>query len=81
MSSYLLDRDLLLSGRPTSNSSHWIDANSNVGLLGQSLYQKNDHELKKTLADVRIICLIFKTILFFLLYFTFLLATRSIKNA
>lgn len=52
MSSYLLDRDLLTSSRANGTASHWIDVNSNAGLLGQSLYQKNDQELKKTLADV-----------------------------
>lgn len=65
MSSYVLDRDLLLSAlgsarvtttTTTQQQSNWIDANSNTALLGTTVYQRNtDQEIKKQMADVRIL--------------------------
>lgn len=62
MSSYILDRDLLLnpgSGTSrvttTSMTQHLIDVNSNTALLG-SVYQRSvDNEMKKQITDVRIL--------------------------
>ena len=60
MSSYVLDRELLLnslgSGRvvtTTTAQSNWIDVNSNSALLGSNIYQRNtEAECKKQMADV-----------------------------
>lgn len=58
MSSYVLDRELLLnslaSARVTAQSTtNWIDANSNTALLGTTVYQRNtDNEFKRQMADV-----------------------------
>lgn len=58
MSSYVLDRDLLLnslaSARVTTQSTaNWIDANSNTALIGTTVYQRNtDNEFKRQMADV-----------------------------
>ena len=54
MSSYVLDRELLLaSARNNANSSNWIDVNSNASLLGTTVYQRNsDGEIRKQMADV-----------------------------
>ena len=59
MSSYVLDRELLLnslsSARVTQTSTtNWLDANSNAALLGTTVYQRTttDCELKKQMADV-----------------------------
>ena len=66
MSSYVLDRELMLSAaaclsarRPqeptatTTTTTTWIDANSNASLLGTSVYQRNtDTETRKQMADV-----------------------------
>ena len=59
MSSYILDRDLLSSARITTTTTHashnWIDANSNQGLLGNTVYQRNETETRKQIADVSLI--------------------------
>lgn len=62
MSSYVLDRELMLSAAACLSSrkqetqqtaSSWIDANSNATLLGTSVYQRNtEAETKKQFADV-----------------------------
>ena len=54
MSSYVLDRELLLaSARNNANNSNWIDVNSNASLLGTTVYQRNsDSEIRKQMADV-----------------------------
>ena len=56
MSSYVLDRDLLLtSARVVTNTcaNNWIDANSNTALLGTTVYQRNtDADIRKQMADV-----------------------------
>jgi hypothetical protein len=68
MSSYVLDRELLLntlgSARnstcqhqhqtiTTTSTQNWIDANSNSALLGTTVYQRNtDAEMRKQMADV-----------------------------
>jgi hypothetical protein len=60
MSSYVLDRELLLnslgSGRVVTTAtahSNWIDVNSNSALLGTNIYQRNvEAESKKQMADV-----------------------------
>ncbi|RNA35480.1 hypothetical protein BpHYR1_013038 [Brachionus plicatilis] len=59
MSSYVLDRELLLnslaSARATAQSTtNWIDANSNTALLGATVYQRNtDNEFKRQMADLQ----------------------------
>lgn len=69
MSSYVLDRELLLNSlgsarnschhhtTTTTNvaaSTNWIDANSNSGLVGSSLYQRTaDSEIRKQMADLQ----------------------------
>jgi hypothetical protein len=58
MSSYVLDRDQLLSSlnsarAAAASATNWIDVNSNAALLGTSLYQRTtDNELRKQMADV-----------------------------
>ena len=52
MSSYILDRELVSSARSTT-ASHWIDVNSNQNLLGNVVYQRNEAETRKMIADVR----------------------------
>jgi hypothetical protein len=54
MSSYVLDRELLLaSARNNANNNNWIDVNSNASLLGTTVYQRNsDSEIRKQMADV-----------------------------
>ncbi len=62
MSSYVLDKDFLLTAclsarrqDPTATSStSWIDANSNANLLGTTVYQRNtDNEVKKQMLDLQ----------------------------
>ncbi|CAF0745813.1 unnamed protein product [Brachionus calyciflorus] len=59
MSSYVLDRELLLnslaSARVTgTTTSQWIDANSNTALLGATVYQRTtDTEIKRQMADLQ----------------------------
>jgi hypothetical protein len=56
MSSYILERDLLTSARQTTTTTttnHWIDVNSNQNLLGNVVYQRNETETRKMIADVR----------------------------
>ena len=70
MSSYVLDRELLLTActsartaQPANNS--WIDVNSNTALLGTTVYQRNtESEIRKQMADVRLLFWIFE--LFFI---------------
>ena len=57
MSSYVLDRDLLLTSarkcEHQASTSGWIDVNSNAALLGTTVYQRNnDCEIRKQMADV-----------------------------
>lgn len=58
MSSYVLDKDLLLNSLgsariTTTSTTQWLDANSNAALLGTTVYQRTtDAELRKQMADV-----------------------------
>lgn len=57
MSSYVLDRDLLLTSarkcEHQASTSSWIDVNSNAALLGTTVYQRNnDCEIRKQMADL-----------------------------
>ncbi len=59
MSSYVLERDLLLtctSARTAASqqqANSWIDVNSNAALLGTTVYQRNtETDLRKQMADV-----------------------------
>lgn len=56
MSSYVLDRELLLTSARNSASAaatNWIDVNSNAGLVGTTVYQRNtDCEIRRQMADV-----------------------------
>jgi hypothetical protein len=67
MSSYVLDRELLLNTLGSARNScqhqtittttatqNWIDANSNSALLGTTVYQRTtDTEMRKQMADVK----------------------------
>ena len=62
MSSYVLDRELLLNSMNSARASqppgasNWIDVNSNNALVGSSSYQLRgggaDQEFRKQLTDV-----------------------------